>query len=450
MSSNENNFSRDVYSISRLNREVRTVIETGFPLLWIEGEISNFARPASGHWYFSLKDEAAQVRCAMFRNKNQLVKVLPENGKQVLVRARISLYEPRGDFQVIVEHMEEAGDGALRRKFDLLKKKLADEGLFDSSHKKPLPEIIRKVGIITSSTGAAIHDILSTLKRRFPMQAIIVYPVPVQGKGAADKIAAMINRANQRKETDVLILARGGGSLEDLWEFNEESVARMIFNSAIPVVSGVGHEVDFTIADFVADHRAATPTAAAEMISPDKYQFLQNIELYRNRLERIALQRLQHQQQKLDWLGRRIRHPRDRITALSEKFNDLYYRQVNAIRQQLKSSQSEIRFIREKLNRHNPVYKYQQLEQQFDSLKRRFDLSSTRTLTNKQKQLQHLVHTLDTLSPLQTVKRGFAIVRDADNHIISNVKKIKHGTQLKTELTNGYIISTVDKKHETT
>lgn len=274
-----NNISnnRDIYTVSRLNREVRTILESAFPLLWIEAELSNFARPASGHWYFSLKDEAAQAKCAMFKNRNQLVKVLPANGKQVLVRARIGLYEPRGDYQLIIEHMEEAGDGALRRQFDLLKNKLADEGLFDTAHKKEIPEAATRVGIITSPTGAAIHDILTTLKRRFPMQKTIIYPTPVQGKGACNNIAAAINKANERQEIDVLIVARGGGALEDLWEFNEEIVARAIYNSEIPVITGIGHEIDFTIADFVADQRAATPTAAAELISPDRYQQLQRL-----------------------------------------------------------------------------------------------------------------------------------------------------------------------------
>jgi len=230
--------SRDIYTVSRLNREVRTVLETGFPLLWIEAELSNFVRPASGHWYFSLKDEAAQVKCAMFKNRNQLVKVLPANGKQVLVRARIGLYEPRGDYQLIIEHMEEAGDGALRRQFELLKNKLATEGLFDTAHKKNIPETVTRVGIVTSATGAAIHDILTTLQRRFPMHKTIVYPVPVQGKGASNKIAAAITKANERKEIDVLIIARGGGALEDLWEFNEEVVARalpaLVMKSILP------------------------------------------------------------------------------------------------------------------------------------------------------------------------------------------------------------------------
>ena len=322
--------SRDIYSISRLNREVRTLLETGFPLLWIEAELSNFARPASGHWYFSLKDEAAQVKCAMFKNRNQLVKVLPANGKQVLVRARIGLYEPRGDYQIIIEHMEEAGDGALRRQFEILKNKLAEEGLFDTTHKNTIPRTITRVGIVTSPSGAAVHDILTTLQRRFPMQ-IIIYPTPVQGKGACKKIATAINKANARQEVDVLLVARGGGALEDLWEFNEEIVARAIYESKIPVVTGVGHEVDFTIADFVADQRAATPTAAAELISPDRYQQLQKLTSYQSRLIGLIEKNLQQKQQQVDWLSKRIRHPKERLQILKQKVNQLNQRNIRSL-----------------------------------------------------------------------------------------------------------------------
>ena len=251
---------RDIYTISRLNREVKSVLEGSFPLLWVEGEISNFAQPASGHWYFSLKDEAAQVRCAMFRGRNRQVGFCPENGMQVLIRARIGLYEARGEFQIIAEHMEEAGDGALRRAFEALKQRLAAEGLFDSAHKRAIPERPRCVGVITSPTGAAVHDILTTLRRRFPALPVVIYPVPVQGEGVAAQIADMLALAGRRADCDVLILARGGGSLEDLWAFNEEVVARAIHACPLPVVSGIGHEVDVTIADFVADQRAAAPS----------------------------------------------------------------------------------------------------------------------------------------------------------------------------------------------
>jgi len=260
---------RDVYTVSRLNREVRTVLEGSFPLLWVEGELSNLSQPPSGHIYFSLKDEYAQVRCAMFRTRRVHLRFRPENGVHVLARVRVSLYEGRGDFQLVVEHLEPAGEGALRLAFERLKQKLASEGLFDAARKRPIPEFPRQVGLITSAAGAAVRDLLSVLARRYPALPVLIFPVPVQGGEAAEAMVAALRRANARAECDVLILARGGGSMEDLWPFNDETLARAIASSAIPVVTGIGHEIDFTIADFVADQRAATPSAAAELVSPD-------------------------------------------------------------------------------------------------------------------------------------------------------------------------------------
>ncbi len=435
--------SRDIYTVSRLNREVRTVLETGFPLLWIEAELSNFARPASGHWYFSLKDEAAQVKCAMFKNRNQLVKVLPANGKQVLVRARIGLYEPRGDYQLIIEHMEEAGDGALRRQFELLKNKLATEGLFDTAHKKNIPETVTRVGIVTSATGAAIHDILTTLQRRFPMHKTIVYPVPVQGKGASNKIAAAITKANERKEIDVLIIARGGGALEDLWEFNEEVVARAIYNSDIPIITGIGHEVDFTIADFVADKRAATPTAAAELISPDRRQLLQQFASFESRLIYLMRQNLQQKQQKTDWLNKRIRHPKDQLQIFKNKLNELNQRNVRSVKNTLLKSRSQIRLLEVKLQQHAPLQRIQQLQLQYKNINNRFQHAAKQIMSIKIKKLQHLIYTLDAISPLHTLKRGYAIVKDENNHVIRNVRNVKKNQLIKTEFAKGSVFSTI-------
>lgn len=268
---------RAVYTVSRLNQEVRLLLENVYPLIWVEGEISNLSRPSSGHYYFSLKDQEAQVRCAMFRNTAIRLRFQPKDGMQVLVRARVGLYPARGEFQLIIEHMEDAGDGRLRRAFEELKHKLQREGLFDAARKRPLPVPPRRLGIVTSPTGAAIHDVLTVLRRRFPLLPVLIYPVQVQGEGAAEQIAAAIRLANERKEVDLLLVTRGGGSLEDLWAFNEEVVARAIYASEIPVVSAVGHEVDVTIADLVADQRAPTPSAAAEMISPDAGAWLMQL-----------------------------------------------------------------------------------------------------------------------------------------------------------------------------
>ena len=435
--------NRDIYTVSRLNREVRTILETGFPLLWIEAELSNFARPASGHWYFSLKDEAAQVKCAMFRNRNQLVKVLPENGKQVLVRAKIGLYEPRGEYQLIIEHMEEAGDGALRRQFELLKNKLSQEGLFDAAHKKALPDSVARVGIITSSSGAAIHDILTTLKRRYPMEKTIVYPVPVQGKGASNKISAAIKKANARNEVDVLILARGGGSLEDLWEFNEEAVARSIYASKIPVVTGIGHEVDFTIADFVADQRAATPTAAAELISPDRYQQIQKLASVESHLTYLIEQNLQQKQQELDWLSKRVRHPKEQLQIIKNKLNELNQRNISSMKSMLLARRSETNIIHAKIQQHNPSHQLRQLKQKFENINSRFKLSSKLIISSRSNKLEQLVFTIDAVSPLHTLKRGYAIIKDEKNNIVRNVNDVKKNQIIKTELAKGSILSTI-------
>ncbi|MFK5915464.1 MAG: exodeoxyribonuclease VII large subunit [Woeseiaceae bacterium] len=439
---NQNN-NRDIYSVSRLNREVRTILETGFPLLWIEAELSNFARPASGHWYFSLKDKAAQVKCAMFKNKNQLVKVLPENGKQVLVRARIGLYEPRGDYQLLIEHMEEAGDGALHREFDLLKNKLSNEGLFDASNKQELPTHATRVGIITSSSGAAIHDILSTLKRRYPMESTIIYPTPVQGKGACNKIAMAIEKANYRNETDVLIIARGGGALEDLWEFNEEVVARAIFKSKIPIISGVGHEVDFTIADFVADHRAATPTAAAEMISPDRYQYIKKLSSIKSRLDYLAQYNLQQKQQQIDWLQKRLRHPKEKLQLFQNRLNALSLRNIQFIQNKLRSAKLNSDNLSHKLLQYSPQNKIQKSKIEFNNIHSRFKFSTNKLLDAKKQKLQHLAYTLDALSPLNTLKRGYAIIKDQEDHIIRETKDVKKNQVITIQLNNGQITSTI-------
>jgi len=439
--------SRDIYTVSRLNREVRTVLETGFPLLWIEAELSNFARPSSGHWYFSLKDEAAQVKCAMFRNRNQLVKVLPANGKQVLVRARIGLYEPRGDYQIIVEHMEEAGDGALRRQFDLLKDKLASEGLFDSSHKKNIPENISRVAIITSATGAAIHDILSTLKRRYPMSSTIIYPVPVQGKGAASNIAKAIKKANIRNEVDIILLARGGGSLEDLWEFNEEVVAREIYKSSIPIVTGIGHEVDFTIADFVADQRAATPTAAAELISPDRVQQIQKINTLQSRLTYLIRHNLQQKQQTMDGLSKRLRHPKERLQKIQNRINEFRLRSTRAMQHNISKKRSDVTILDAKLKQHAPLQRVQYLQQRSQQLNTRLQKSVQQILTTQKQKFDHIVFSLDALSPLHTLKRGYAIVKDDKNNILYSSEKLKTGQKISTQLKQGQFSATITDVH---
>ena len=324
----------DVLTVSRLNAAVEVLLEDSFPLVWVEGEVSNLARPRSGHLYFTLKDDAAQVRCAMFRNRNLLLGFRPADGTQVLLRARVSLYTQRGEFQLVVEHMEESGEGALRRRFEEVRKQLQSEGLFADERKRPLPRFPRRLGVITSPTGAALRDILHVLERRFPSLAVLVYPVPVQGEAAPGQIVRQLHVAGDRDECDVLIVGRGGGSLEDLWAFNEEVVARAIADCPIPVVSAVGHETDITIADLAADLRAPTPSAAAEMVSPDGLELSKRLADLQAGLVRSQRRRLQHLSQRMDWLERRIgaQHPRRRLEPVRERAAQLRARLHRAAR----------------------------------------------------------------------------------------------------------------------
>jgi exodeoxyribonuclease VII large subunit len=333
---------RDVYTVSRLNREVRVLLERGFGSLWLEAEISNFARPGSGHWYFSLKDATAQVRCCMFRQRNMLCGFAARDGQKVLVRARIGLYEPRGEYQLVVDHMEDAGVGALKRQFEVLAAKLAAEGLFSPERKRQLPLIPKRIGVITSPTGAAIRDILHVLARRFSAVPVLIYPVAVQGAAAAAEIVAALRLAGRRAECDVLILARGGGSLEDLWSFNDEALARAIVASPIPVVSGIGHEIDFTIADFAADVRAATPSAAAEIAVPDGEEWLASLRRLGQRLQRGILRRVEAQRERLRWISGRaaLAGPSARLAQQWQRLDDLEQRLSRALRQILSDRRS--------------------------------------------------------------------------------------------------------------
>jgi exodeoxyribonuclease VII large subunit len=438
---------RDVFTVSRLNREVRDILEGNFPLIWLEGELSNVARPASGHIYFSLKDASAQVSCAMFRNRKQLMRFEPENGMQVLVRARVSLYEARGNYQLIVEHMEEAGDGALLRAFEDLKKKLASEGLFDDVHKKLLPELPKQIGVITSPSGAAIRDILTVLKRRFPSIPVVIYPVPVQGEDAKTKIARMLKHASNRNECDVIILARGGGSLEDLWSFNEEIVARAIFDCDIPVVSAVGHEIDFTIADFVADIRAATPSMAAELVTPDQQEWLQSVSYLQTRLFNIIKKDLQHKTQKLDWLSRRLRHPGRYLQDMAQKLDEQEQRIKNAIRSSIKHAVARVSELQAHIHQHTPLHYINKQQQQCQNLFHRMHRSQHDIIKNKQQNISLLARALDTVSPLATLDRGYAIVNKlSDNKLIRKASELKTGDKIETRLGKGTIISTVTEQ----
>lgn len=437
---------RDIYTVGRLNREVRSLLENSYPLIWLEGELSNLAQPGSGHWYFSLKDQNAQVRCAMFRNRNRLLGFTPENGAQVLVRARIGLYEARGEFQLIIEHMEEAGDGALRRAFEALKQRLSKEGLFDAAHKRPLPNFPTCLGVITSPTGAAIRDILATLRRRFPSLPVIVYPTPVQGAGAASQIAASLQTASQHKKCDVLILARGGGSLEDLWAFNEEAVARALFACDIPLVTGIGHEIDFTIADFVADQRAATPTAAAELVSPDKQELLQRVHHAYDRVRHLMQGRIELQQEKLSWLYKRLQHPGRRLQDISQRLDELQIRQYNALRHLIRHIQAQLKTQTERLHHLSPINRLKQMRRHTADLTHRLTIASKHRLTAQQQRFLQATHALETVSPLATLNRGYAIITKLpEDTIVRQANDVSKGDNIRTRLGKGQLICQVNE-----
>ncbi len=446
-SQSESRPERDIFTVSRLNREVRALLELSLPLIWLEGELSNLARPASGHMYFSLKDEKAQVRCAMFRMRNMHLRFQPENGTHVLVRARVGLYEARGEYQLIVEHMEEAGDGALRRQFEELKSRLAKEGLFDEAAKRPLPALPRQLGIVTSPTGAAIRDILTVLQRRFPAIPIIIYPVPVQGVGAGREIARMIARAGERDECDVLIVGRGGGSLEDLWAFNEEVVARAIRDCPVPVVSAVGHEIDFTIADFAADHRAPTPSAAAEVVSPDRTEWLERLSARESRLRRCMNSQLQQSTQRLHWLKKRLKHPGRRLTEIAQRLDEMEQRMRRAQRGHLRHLSVRLDRARAHLARVAPSNRIQRLESRRRELERRLQVAVEHRQEAAAQRLASAARALDSVSPLSTLSRGYAIVSREDHTVVRRYTDVKTGDRVNARLHEGHLVCRVEETH---
>jgi exodeoxyribonuclease VII large subunit len=439
---------REVYSVSRLTAEVRLLLEGQFPLIWVEGEISNLARPGSGHWYFSLKDSAAQVRCAMFRGRNQFLRFRPADGQQVLVRARVSLYEARGEFQLVVEHMEEAGHGALQRAFEALKGRLAAEGLFDAALKRTPPPFPRRLALVTSPTGAAARDVLSVLRRRFPGLEVRLYAVPVQGAGAAERIAAALARAGSPESgCDVIVLTRGGGSLEDLWAFNEEIVARAIRASAVPVVTGVGHEIDFTIADFAADLRAPTPSAAAELSSPDRTELATRFRLLGRRLGQLLGADLRRREERLRHLVQRLQrcHPQTRLNQRAQRLDELDVRLRRAQQRLIEARAARLREAVRGLHAHSPQRRLAALEQQAAVLASRLRAQLTQRLGEQRVRIEALARALHALSPLATLGRGYAIVsRERDGAIVRHSHDVAPDEQLRARLAEGALLCRVE------
>ncbi|HEX7416512.1 MAG TPA: exodeoxyribonuclease VII large subunit [Steroidobacteraceae bacterium] len=431
---------REIYSVARLNREVRLLLERGLSVIWVEAEISNLAQPSSGHWYFSLKDRDAQVRCAMFRQRNSGVRFRPRDGQLVLARGRVGLYEPRGEYQLIVEHLEEAGVGALQREFERLKQKLAAEGLFDAARKRPLPLVPRRIGVITSSSGAAVRDILHVLRRRFPPAEVIIYPTAVQGAAAVPEIIAALERAAQRAECDVLILARGGGSLEDLWAFNDERVARAIVAAPIPVVTGIGHEVDFTIADFVADLRAPTPSGAAELVVPDRGAWLESLGQLAQRFAAAMRRKLGDERQRLATLRSRLRimHPGVRLAQHAQRLDDLEQRLAGAVSASWQRERSRLHELLGRLLRHAPGPLLRDVRARHEALAERLRHALAEHLARAEQRLALAQRTLAAVSPLATLTRGFAIVtRAGDGTLVTDAATLAPGAEVDTRLARG-------------
>jgi exodeoxyribonuclease VII large subunit len=430
-------------SVSELNHQARHLLESSFMQVWVEGELSGFSRPSSGHWYFSLKDRKCQVRCAMFRGMNQRIRTPPKEGDQVRIRGKVTLYENRGDFQIIAEHVEPAGLGALQQAFEELKRKLLAEGLFEQASKKPLPSLPRHIGVVTSPTGAAIHDILTVLARRCPAIPVTLYPTAVQGKAATADIVRAIEAAQNHGVADVLIIGRGGGSLEDLWCFNEEAVARAIAACRIPTVSAVGHEVDVTIADFVADLRAPTPSAAAEKISPDQSDWLKQLRDREFRLSNamgLALKRLSTQ---LGHLSARLRDPRRELLEKAQRMDELELRLRKAIRQRLTTVGVRNDHLRQRLVMQSP---HRQLSDSQDALRRvseRLVSVMQQDLKQRRDNLEHAAQTLNVVSPLATLGRGYSIVRDNNGNILRDASNVNPGDTISARVARGEMTAKV-------
>ena len=427
-----------IWTVSALNFEVKTILSEGIGSLWIEGEISNFVQPASGHWYFSLKDERAQCRAAMFKGRNSRMGFKPKNGQSVLVKAQVTLYEARGEYQLIVVHIEDAGVGELKREYERLKNQLDKEGLFSQDQKKPLPDHPTHIGIITSGTGAAIRDALSVIRRRAPHIPVTIFPTPVQGEKAAENIRQALVRLQQFGKCDVVLMIRGGGSLEDMWCFNDELLARQMADFPVPIVTGIGHEIDFTIADFVADFRAPTPSVAAETITPDYRDLMQLIDDYGLRLIRRMQTGLSRKHEQLGQLRRTLNslHPERQFEQFKLRLNFATEALVNLQRNHLKQQKAELLSCQDVILRQSPLLLIRQREQQVTSLLDRNSLAIKQSLQQARYKLSLQAKTLDTLSPLKTLSRGFATI-EKDNKLITSASQLKRGDEVDVTLIDG-------------
>ncbi len=440
-----------VFSVTELNGLVKEILEGSLASIFIEGEISNWMCSAYGHWYFTLKDAKAQIRCAMFRHRNQRLGFKPENGQQVLLKVTVSLYEPRGDYQLMVDSMELSGDGALQRRFEQLKQKLHADGLFDASHKQTLPAMPKAIGVVTSPTGAAIRDILNILQRRFPLLPIFLYPTSVQGDAAPGEIARAIEFANRDGRCDVLIVGRGGGSIEDLWAFNEEIVARSIFASNIPIISAVGHEIDITISDFVADLRAPTPSAAAELVSPDQVDLLQMLEASQRSLARL-IQQITHQtRQQLNWLAKQLSSPLQSVQSNMQRVDDWSRQMLRMWQQMVQQRHQQMTHLQHRIHQQHPRVVLDKMREQLDQAQQKLTFVMQKQFQQAEQQLQLMAKSLETTSPLATLSRGYAIATKTSaastkkHQVVDDISKLKMGDKVNVRVKNGEFQAIVSK-----
>jgi len=443
---NLNFFSEEknrVFSVTELNFAIKRLLESNVPLLWVRGEVSNLAKAASGHIYFSLKDQQTQVRCVMFRHRNQLLKDPVANGQQVEVLAAATLYEQRGDFQLTVEQLRPAGLGVLYEQFERLKELLQSEGLFAAERKRAVPFFPDKIGIITSPQAAALRDVLSTLRLRLPSVPLVLYPTPVQGTGSAEKIASTIQLANLRAECDVLILCRGGGSIEDLWAFNEEVVARAIATSKIPIVSGVGHETDFTIADFVADERAPTPTAAAQRVAPDRHALLRGLQGQAQHLQRAKHNRLQNAMQTVDYLQRRLVHPSQFLQRQTQQLNQLHQRMQAAFDYRKRDKYWLWQTLAQRLRASSGDFS--RVQDRRTNLSQRLVKAMSVYQAQQSVRVDNAAQQMILLDPTKVLARGYSMVQDANGSVVSDAEQLEIGTELQITFAKGWARTEVNK-----
>ena len=438
--------NRLIYTVSELTRQIKDSLEGLFPNIWVEGEISNLRIPSSGHYYFTLKDSASQIRGVMFRSQQRILPFVPEDGMSVICKGRVNVYEPRGEYQLLIENLEPKGKGALQLAFEQLKNKLQTEGLFNEERKRPLPALPGRIAIITSPTGAALRDILKILNRRFPNLEILIAPVKVQGDEASGEIVQALKTINTLEAADVIILARGGGSLEDLWAFNTEKVARAIFDSAIPVISAVGHEIDFTIADFVADLRAPTPSAAAELVVRDKQELLQMLSHYNIRLKNTLRTCLEKNRNNIGYLSRHLIDPAKRIINYQIQCDDLHLRLGKSLPRIVQQRKSDIGHYREVILLHTPCTAMQNYRSTLGYLKKACIHTAEVLLERKRSALKNGVEKLNTLNPLNILQRGYSITRLLPaQKIVKSAQQVQKGDTIDVRLSEGEVYCIVDK-----